>query len=521
MLSKDNLNYHKIGIICDFDKMSGFGHFNRMICLYRELKIQKFQPIFIFERKKSSFIKKYSQNIDFKFVDFDLQKDANNIIKFFYKNLINTVLIDSYKVKQKFEDKIRKHFFTVSIDDRLKKHGSNIVFNSRQDARIKSISNYNLKYYFGKKYLLFTKVKQKKFKNDKIQKILIHAGGGDSYFKNSEFFSAVFSFLENTKIDIDILCTKKKIKTKLIKSNKFFLLNKKQIKFINFNNNFKNKLKIYDVIIGPAGTTTYEALFAGTLSISFPLVNDGRDSIISWNLIGNFLHLTYRESKDKKIVRELLNFVFCEYKYLNKNYFKNSKNISSGEKNIVNEIKKNLKGKLDKKKNFNNEKFVIKKANYSHSRLFLIGRNQKKVRSVSSNPQHIISWTEHLNWWKNSEIKKFVLLNKNFPVAFHWVKKFYSNELDKNVLISGWFPFSDKNTNNLKYSKLVLDNQLRYIKKNYKNTTWIINISKKNLISIKMNKLAGFLEAKNNIKKLAKKIFKIDLINFNIYEMQI
>ena len=89
------------------------------------------------------------------------------------------------------------------------------------------------------------------------------------------------------------------------------------------------------------------------------MVNDGRDSIISWNLIGNFLHLTYRESKDKKIVRELLNFVFCEYKYLNKNYFKNSKN--SREKNIVNEIKKNLKGKLDKKKNFNNEKFVIKK----------------------------------------------------------------------------------------------------------------------------------------------------------------
>ena len=124
-----------------------------------------------------------------------------------------------------------KNIFTISIDDRLKEHSSNIIFNSRQDANIKSRIDYNLKYYFGKKYLLFTKVKQKKIKKNKIKKILIHAGGSDSYFKNPDFFGTIFSYLENIKIDINILCTKK-IKTKLIKSNKFFQLNKKKIKLL-------------------------------------------------------------------------------------------------------------------------------------------------------------------------------------------------------------------------------------------------------------------------------------------------
>ena len=162
MVRKNKLNYNKIGIICDFNKISGFGHFNRALILYDELKTHKFKPLFVFERKNSGFIKKYVKNISFKFVDFDVQKNANNIIKFFNKNLIDAVLIDSYKVKRNFEYKMQKHFFTVSIDDRLKKHSSNIIFNSRQDANIKSKSYLNLKYYFGKKYLLFPKVKQKK-----------------------------------------------------------------------------------------------------------------------------------------------------------------------------------------------------------------------------------------------------------------------------------------------------------------------------------------------------------------------
>ena len=85
MPSKNKSTHRKIGIICDFDKISGFGHFNRMISLYKELKIQKFQSFFIFERKNSKFIRKYVKNIDFKFVDFDIQKDSKNIIKFFIK----------------------------------------------------------------------------------------------------------------------------------------------------------------------------------------------------------------------------------------------------------------------------------------------------------------------------------------------------------------------------------------------------------------------------------------------------
>jgi hypothetical protein len=162
----------------------------------------------------------------------------------------------------------------------------------------------------------------------------------------------------------------------------------------------------------------------------------------------------------------------------------------------------------------------IKKAKFEHIRMFLYSRNKPSVRKVSSNPKHIITFPEHLNWWINNKIKKFVLIKNNItPVAYHWIKEI--KEFGKQtIIISGWFPdFRDNNL--LRSSKIILNHQSKFIKKNYNGAKWIINISNKNLFSLKLNYSIGFKKANKYNIKMAQKIFKINLKKFSILEMDL
>ena len=66
----------------------------------------------------------------------------------------------------------------------------------------------------------------------------------------------------------------------------------------------------------------------------------------------------------------------------------------------------------------------IIKCNIEDSQSFLLARNSKVVRQMSTDPNHIISWPEHLKWWLNSDIDKYLFIGElNFPEAYFWVKK--------------------------------------------------------------------------------------------------
>ena len=347
MQKNNKLKIKNTCIICDFDPFVGFGHYYRSLVLYKELKFQKLRPFFLFNKKKKKFISPYIKNIKIEFFEKNFSKNSEKIIKFLEQKKVNLVIIDSYKLNYNFEKKIRNNFFSVSIDDKLNNHSTNLVFNSRLDQNLKEYENKSSRWYFGKDFVLFNRAQKKKVKSNYLKKILIHAGGADSYLKNYEFFYNTFSFLKNKKVKIDILCSNTKIKSKLIKDWSIFKKKQCDVNLINFDLKLRNNLKSYDLVIGPAGNITYESMSAGTMPLSFPLTNDYRDSMMTWNLFGNFLHLSFDESKNKKIIREVLNFIFTEFKNLIKNFNILTHNFSSGEKNIITQIKKNI---LKKKK---------------------------------------------------------------------------------------------------------------------------------------------------------------------------
>jgi spore coat polysaccharide biosynthesis predicted glycosyltransferase SpsG len=522
MLNKIKNSPKKTCIICDIDSKTGLGHFNRMTVLYKELKKQKLNPSFLFNERDSNFIKKYITRVAKFVVPNQVYKKNYDLIDFLKKKKIDIVILDSYKINRKFEKELNNFFFTVAIDDHQKRHFTHIVFNGRQDVKTSVIqNNSNTQWLIGKKYLLFNEVKKKKVSSKtKINKILVHSGGSDAYFNNYKFFKTLFSFVKNLNIKIDMLCAQKETKKKLVK--KFLKdLNKKKLNYINYKKNLRETFSSYDLIIGPAGNITFEAISAKTLPLSFPIFNDGRDSILTWNILGNFLHLTYNECKNQNLVKKILYLVFENFQTFNRKFKEISKDTVSGEKEIVRIIKLNLQGRRKSLIRNKENKILIKKTNFSHARSFLIGRNQKKVRSISSNPAHIIKWPEHIKWWNNANIKKFVLAKGDLNLAFHWVKKNYSKEINQDIVISGWFPFDYNDKNNLKYSKFTLDHQINFIKNRYKGSVWIIIISKKNLVSLRMNRYAGFLNATTQVKDIAKKIFNMRLSQFNVFQMQI
>ena len=74
MQKKNRNKIKKTCIICDFDSFSGFGHYYRSLVLYKELRIQKLNPFFLFIKKNKRFIHSYTRDIKLEFFDFNFNR---------------------------------------------------------------------------------------------------------------------------------------------------------------------------------------------------------------------------------------------------------------------------------------------------------------------------------------------------------------------------------------------------------------------------------------------------------------
>jgi spore coat polysaccharide biosynthesis predicted glycosyltransferase SpsG len=510
----------KIVIICDFHKNSGFGHLTRMKSLAKSLKNLN-EVVFLFNISDKKFIYNYVKGFKCNYVEFSLKKYSIKFEKFLIELGVDIIIFDSYFISLDLEKKLYDKYFLVSIDDKILKHNSHVVFNSKEELSSEKLSKSGKIWITGKKCILMNKTQKKINNNFSLKKILIHAGGSDAYKFIDKFLNYSLIYLSTKDITVDILYKDENIKKSFKNKIKNLNIDKKKFIFKKFDKKLSTKLKNYDVVAGPAGTTTYEAISSGVVPFSFPLSNDGRDSIKTWNLLGNITHLNFYEKDKKKIVVQIWDFIFLNYKMLSQIIEKNSRSISDNSLQISNLIIKLFQKRflLNKKKNNNFRLYKLKKANIKYIRFFLNSRNAYITRKVSSNPSHIISYPEHLNWWQNTDIKKFILFKEDkFPLAYLWIRQLKKE--NKNIVISGWFlDINEKDT--LRTSFKVIDFQKKILKKKFKGLNWLININKNNIFSIRMNKAIGFKKASNISVQKALKIFKFNKSKFNVYEMKL
>ena len=253
----------KIVIICDFNKDSGFGHLSRMRSLSKSFNPISYEVSFLFEIKNKKFIQNYVKDLKCKYLSFNLKKISKQFQNYLNKNLIDIIIFDSYRIDIKLEEQLYKRFFIVSVDDKVSKHNSHIVINSREDLSSNELSKPGQLWLTGKKFILMNKT-QKKNKNKKsIKKILIHAGGSGAYKLIDNFFDSSISYLSTKNVIVDILYTNKKIHYELVKKINSLVDNEIKYRLFKFDRNFSKNLYKYDVVAGPAGTTTFEALSSG------------------------------------------------------------------------------------------------------------------------------------------------------------------------------------------------------------------------------------------------------------------
>lgn len=510
----------KIVIICNFHKNSGFGHFTRMISLSKKFDKKLFDVIFLFELKNKKFIQSYGKGLNCKYLPFSLEKYSVQIVKYLFQNLVEIVIFDSYHIDLKLEKELYKNFFLVSFDDKILKHNSHMVFNSREDLHSSELSKSGQKWFTGKKFILMNKIKKSLRKDLTIKKILIHAGGSSAYKLLDNFFVNSIKYLSNQSVIVDILYTNKSSYYKLKKKINYLIGSNSNFRLLKFNHNFSKTLFNYDIISGPAGTTTYEAMSSGVLNFSFPIIDDERDSMLSWNLLGNITHLNFKEKNDKNIIKSMWNYFFSNYRELNLYAKKNSDFINDNSKLISSLIERYYKKKYLLFKNLKEIKdnFEIKKARLIYARSFLTSRNSLSLRKFSNKPSHVVTLPEHLNWWKDSKIEKFVLIkNKNLPSAYHWVKLL---DVDKKIIISEWF-LHFKEKDRLKASFLVINYQKEFLRSYYKGYNWFVSIHKDNVLSTRINKSIGFKKVSLKPSDDVYKAFQFDKKKFNVYKMKI
>ncbi len=512
-----------VSLICDLSEISGLGHFNRMKVLYNEFKKNKIKCSFIFPLKNKKFIDIHASNFNKEYFHVSHLYDENAYLDILKKNSTSIVIIDSYEPTIKLENiLIKNDLFVVIIDDHLRHHNANIVFNNRSNVETTSSNpNVDKSWSVGPSYCLINDIK-KKSQRYEVKNILLHAGGA-SYFETIETLTkSTIQAVQKYELNLDILCVNQKSKKYI--QNKIEKLNfKGKYQLIPFKKNFKNCIHKYDVVVGPAGTTTFETIMAHTLPFTVPLKNDGRDDLESWLSLGHMMHMSYKEAQTPKLLDQAWDVLIKNFKILKEHLITHSEILDGyGPTRVLEKILELYNNKNDVK--LTNPLTKNMKGHYStlcltyNSRDFLNSRNNLFVRKMSSNPDHVISWPEHVDWWLKPNIYKFSMFIKGQLVAFHWFK----SVKDKfgEFIVSGWFPIK-KSPENLKISNLILGDQLIEVKRVFKDKIWIIIMNKNNKFVYSINKRAGFKDASEETIMRAKEYFLIKKDKFFIMEMKL
>ena len=486
----------KIAIYCDLNKSSGLGHLSRMKNLSRELEKKGTECYFLFNKLYKKYTLKHTKNL--RTILFS-KKKLESIKKILIENNFSIIIIDSYENNLYLEKTlVKKGFFVVSIDDHLRNHFSNIVASNRLEENNLHNKKLNQVWLMGTKYILVTdgvkKIKEPKYKLKRL-KLLLHAGGASSFKYIKEFTESTFEAVNRYDLDAYVLCTSN-ISKKYIKriAKKYNCFN--SIKILPFTKNLSEKVKDYDLVAGPAGTTTFESIKAGVIPFSVPIKNDGRDSVNSWNSLGHLAHLSSTEKKNKIILEDMWLLIIKNYYQLLNLLNKNSKQLDGyGPLRLAEKIifyyNQNSKNLMNKKIIKKNDSLVSKECKISDINYFLIARNHKLTRSMSSTSK-IISWPEHVNWWLRNDIKKYKLVRGNVTLAYHWTK--INRDKQGKFITSAWFLSKDL-PNKLQIAYEILKFQYKFVKKTYKNSIWIITMKEKNKFVQRLNNKFGFFPA--------------------------
>lgn len=272
----------------------GTGHVMRCLALAEGLRNRGVKVKFICKQYNDNLFKKiinhgfevYKISFTEKFNNTKNQEiDAKLSIKLLSKKKADWLIVDSYKLDEKWEKEVKEYCKSLLVIDDLieKKHFCDILINQNLGSKLinyKSLVPQKCKLLLGPKYSLlrpeFSKLRPISLKhrdNDtRIRKILIMFGGVDYYNYTSAVIEKIN--LENLPNLETIDVVMGSLSPNIIKVKKSMSLLNCHSKLFIDTPNMANLLSTTDLAIGAAGSTTWERCCLGVPSLQFVIAEN-------------------------------------------------------------------------------------------------------------------------------------------------------------------------------------------------------------------------------------------------------
>jgi len=261
-------------------KELGLGHVFRCINLAHYLKSNQIH--FLIEDyggvKKILNKKKYYR-ISFLKKEIDYKSDIRETLSYIEKNKIDVLIIDKYKIAEKFVKAVRKHVKTVLISDlKIIDYPADLIVNGFIGYKNQIRRNkFGTKCLLGPKYqILNEKFVRKKKRNKKRYDLLITVGGFDEKNVIELLLEQLTKFTSSLRVKI-ILGPATKKSEKIRKWEKNY---RKFVEIIDKTNDMYKEISSANFGICSGGITTYE--FAA-MKIPFAIICQVKHQLITAN----------------------------------------------------------------------------------------------------------------------------------------------------------------------------------------------------------------------------------------------
>jgi spore coat polysaccharide biosynthesis predicted glycosyltransferase SpsG len=472
-------------IRCDLFKGSGAGHLKRCSIIAHALKGLNFSPIFILD-KQSDFVPiDISYPIEYLESEFEEETDAIALLKLAEKYNSSIVVADSYRITEKWISILRSTKILVALIDDLG-IGSKASLRIDYSPTPRSMDTSVLQL-LGPSYFITDSAVLPR-RNSKVTSMILHAGGNGNFTPAKDVYAKSVEIAHERDINVTWLCPNESSSNWVKKSG--LLANSHTV--MEWQSGRNDLWSNFDIVVGPASTSLYEAIMQGCLCISFPISQTQNSFRENWTPIGHILHLTSSEVKNPEIASAILLLAVDHFHTLRTALDEFAVSIHrDGAKKFASIVDDLRQGKNPEIALPSMEPDIIRPCDIRDACRFLNARNQPHVRALSTNPKHIISWPEHLRWWLQNDSERFVVISKGKPDTFFWHRPRAIK--GRNYLIGGWFPADDQPS--FVAGIRSLDWQLSYCAKYYPDHLWIATINKNNHAVLALNRRYGFVDA--------------------------